>query len=202
MKKLAAGLVILSLSSAALPAAAQDSQKRYPKAWKQISGLVSGIENFEAAFIENEAAWQSLWKRHAKGAAKKAMPGVDFKKERLVAVFLGTRRTAGYRVALTVFSFPNKPEEVLVIYKEIKPEPRGFKAEMISHPFVIRKVSKSFKTACFEKDRHYSYPKPLKPGKAEVGEVRILPISTVLEKMKRVDGEVRAFRILSEGRGL
>lgn len=206
MKNIIAALLALSLGAAGLPASAQSEQTSYPKAWMQISGAKSGINNFETVFVDNKDDWEKLWKRHSAmpGGKAKAIPNVNFKKERLVAVFLGERYTLGYRVCLTVFVFPDKPDQLYVIYKEIKPESGRMHAQVMVQPFVVRKVSKNIQFAYFEADRHYTYPEQApKPGKTvESGEYRILPIGNVLERIEKVEGEIGRYRTLLEGRGL
>lgn len=219
MKNLLAGLLILSTAAAGVHA--QDDAAS-AKQWTRISGIRSAVVVFETAFIEKEADWTALWKRHAQGDSTKALPLVNWETEKIVAVFLGQRKTAGHRVSVTTFVFPNKPTEALVVYKEIKPDPNGINAQMMCSPYAFVKVPKKVTVAHFEKDRHYSYPKPEMHSKAETGRVGILPTHTqyegkgqaeegrvsilptfkLHEKMGKAEGTVRAYQALLESRGL
>src|SRR5688500_15387378 len=58
---------------------------------------MSNVEEARTAVASTEAEWSALWKSHA---SDKALPKVDFAKRSVVAVFLGTRPSAGYRVEI------------------------------------------------------------------------------------------------------
>ncbi len=59
---------------------------------------MSGVEVPRQAVVRNDQEWSALWQQHA-GA--KPLPKVDFSKRTVVAVFLGSRPSAGYSVEVS-----------------------------------------------------------------------------------------------------
>lgn len=68
--------------------------------------------------VRSVADWNARWKAHG-GAA--AAPDVDFARDMIVAVFLGTRPTGGFSVEIVG---ARREEDALVIqYVEQRPDP-------------------------------------------------------------------------------
>lgn len=121
-------LLILALASSAL---ASDS------GWRRLDGDRSRVTTPRAVVVGDEQAWAALWAEHAEADAP--APAVDFTKERVVAVFLGRRPSAGASVALDAAADPADPRAVIVTYSERR-DPTAFGATVISTPFAIQKV--------------------------------------------------------------
>jgi hypothetical protein len=92
----------------------------------------SQIEESREVVVRTAGEWSTLCKQHA-GAAR--LPPVDFTRSFAIAVFLGSRPTAGYRVEITRVE---KQEDALVVtYRELKPGADDMVAQMLTTPFHI-----------------------------------------------------------------
>ena len=56
---------------------------------------MSGIDTPQQTVARTAAEFEALWKKHAPG---QTVPTVDFTKQMVLAVFLGTRPTGGFSV--------------------------------------------------------------------------------------------------------
>jgi hypothetical protein len=83
------------------------------------------------------AEWSTLWSQHA---GDRARPAVDFSKEMVVAVFLGTRPTAGFSVE--VVSARQEGATLIVSYRESRPQPGAVAAQVLTSPFHFVAVPK------------------------------------------------------------
>ncbi|MFA5140809.1 MAG: protease complex subunit PrcB family protein [Elusimicrobiota bacterium] len=113
--------------------------------WSRLAGPLSGVRETRAVVVTDPAAWQRLWKEHAKPFGdSQPVPEVDFKKEMVVAVFLGERPTGGYSVAVEFLPSPAARGELLVRYKENKPSGGAELPSVMTQPFEFRKVPRSY----------------------------------------------------------
>jgi VWFA-related protein len=62
------------------------------------SNAMSGIDRGEQVVARTAAEWETLWRRHAAG---RPAPAVDFSRDMVVGVFLGSRPTGGFGVQIT-----------------------------------------------------------------------------------------------------
>jgi protease stability complex PrcB-like protein len=111
------------------------------------TGDRSQIISARQVVARTPAEWNELWRVH-----KPARPlaAVDFSKEMVVAVFLGTKPTAGYGV--TIVSAVEEGGAVRVKYRETSPPVDAITAQVITYPFQIVAVPKSAATeVTFEK---------------------------------------------------
>jgi monoamine oxidase len=76
------------------------------------------------------------------------VPPVDFSKQAVVAVFLGSRTTAGYSVSIERI----EPHEdgVRVVYQEGRPAPGDMTAQVMTSPFHIVATATFAGSASFE----------------------------------------------------
>ena len=96
------------------------------------SGGSSAIADAHQAVVRADTEWQALWKRHG---AREAAPAIDFSREMIAAVFLGTRPTGGYRVEITAL---RREADVLVIdILERRPPPGALVTQALTAPFHI-----------------------------------------------------------------
>lgn len=96
----------------------------------------SRIQTPRILLIDQPATWQKLWQEHA-GPQNKP-PAVDFQKERIIALFLGPRPSAGYRVEIEqVRSHEGYLE---VFYREIPPPRDQFVAQVLTYPACLVRV--------------------------------------------------------------
>src|SRR5437879_6017563 len=110
------------------------------------SGAASRIEEPRQVVIHTVAEWQALWKSHKPDSPA---PAVDFAQSAVVAVFLGSRPTAGFGVKITAIK--KDGDKAIVEYTEGKPRPDLMVAQVLTAPFVIVKVPKDIGTVEFTK---------------------------------------------------
>ncbi len=124
------------LATAPLPS----SQAQAPSGFNLLdSRSQSRIRAFRTQVVENSTDWQKLWQEHL-GQTGQA-PAVDFSKERIAAIFLGVRPTAGYSVA--VESVEVQAQQIFVRYREVKPRPDQFVATVLTAPACLIKLPKT-----------------------------------------------------------
>jgi hypothetical protein len=95
-------------------------------------GLDSQIDDARQVAVRSAMEWEKLWRLH--GGAR-ARPAVDFRKDMVVAVFLGSRPTAGYSVEIV----DTRPDgaSLIVQYRETRPAPGGIAAQVLTSPYHI-----------------------------------------------------------------
>jgi len=109
-------------------------------------GALSSVDDRLTASAHTEAEWTTLWKKHN---FDKPEPRVDFSKEMIVAVFMGSRPTAGFSVEIVAAA--ERDGKFVVTYKEGQPAPGGISAQVLTAPYHIAAVSKSSLPVTFEK---------------------------------------------------
>jgi hypothetical protein len=133
---------LLAVSLALLASAAQAS------GWDKLSGQDSAIKEPLKIVVKTQADWEALWKRHS-GGELKSLPAADFRREMIVAVFIGERKTAGTKVELEVLPDPMDKTKLVVFYRETPPSDDGFAADVVSRPYAILKVARGYKSVDF-----------------------------------------------------
>jgi hypothetical protein len=98
---------------------------------------MSQVEEFREAVARTDAEWKELWRQHA-GAAK--LPSVDLKTRTVVAVFLGTRSSAGY--AAEIVGIKESEGALIVEWGERRPKGDEVAAQVLTSPAVIASVPK------------------------------------------------------------
>jgi len=108
--------------------------------------MMSQIEDPKLAVARTPAEWAALWRQHAGNATA---PKVDLGTRTIVAVFLGSRPSAGYAVDITGTS---EAGGVLTVkWAERRPDPGDITAQMLTSPMVIATVPKFAGEIRFEK---------------------------------------------------
>ena len=95
-------------------------------------GSRSAIDQPKETTARTPAEWQALWKEHGPGDAA---PAVDFTKEMIAAVFLGTRPTGGY--AVEIRSMRRDGQTLVIEYTERRPGPDAIVTQALTSPFHI-----------------------------------------------------------------
>ena len=98
----------------------------------------SNVEEFRTAVAWKSGEWASLWRSHA-GMLKPA-PAVDLTKRTVVAVFLGSRPTAGYTVEIV--GTKQEGRTLVVEWREVRPKERMLLAQVLTSPAVIVSIPK------------------------------------------------------------
>jgi hypothetical protein len=99
-------------------------------------GAMSNIEEPRQAVVRSAAEWQALWKQHD---FQRPAPAVDFTKSIVVAVFLGTRPSAGFAVEITAVK--TEGGRAVVEYRERRPRGDAILAQVLTAPFHIVRVA-------------------------------------------------------------
>ncbi|HYM22126.1 MAG TPA: protease complex subunit PrcB family protein [Vicinamibacterales bacterium] len=110
-------------------------------------GDFSNIDAATQVVVRNDADWKALWRRHA---GDRAMPAVDFGKDMVVGVFMGSRPTAGYDIAIT--KTLEKDGTLWVWYRERMPARGVMLAQVLTFPFHLVAVPKTAGEVKFEKE--------------------------------------------------
>ena len=95
-------------------------------------GTHSNVDGPRQVVVRTAADWGALWKQHA---GERPMPAVDFAKEAVAAVFLGTRPTGGFGVELV--GAGEMAGAFVLQYRETKPAPDAITAQVITSPFLL-----------------------------------------------------------------
>jgi hypothetical protein len=111
-----------------------------------VTDAMSQIEDSKQAVARTPAEFEALWRLHAGTAA---MPKVDFGARTVVAVFLGTRNSAGYAVEIT--GTRQEKGALVVEWRERRPEPGLVAAQVITSPAHIASIPKFAGEIRFEK---------------------------------------------------
>lgn len=95
-------------------------------------GDLSRIEDSRDVVVRTAAEWSALWTQHA---GKGKPPAVDFTRSIVIAVFLGSRQTAGYAVEIT--RIEKDDAGLVVTCREQRPAAGDMVAQMLTSPFHI-----------------------------------------------------------------
>ena len=109
-------------------------------------GPMSAIDQPRQVTVRSAAEWGALWKENG---AKAALPAVDFSREMVVGVFVGTRPTAGYGVEI-VRAIGNS-STLVVEYVETAPSRDTITAQILTAPYHLAAIPKRDGTVTFKK---------------------------------------------------
>jgi hypothetical protein len=101
------------------------------------SGVQSDVERPREAVARTAAEWKALCADHAGG---RPCPQVDLTRSTVIAVFLGTRPSAGFSVVIT--RIDRDGDGLVVSYRERKPGPDEMSAQMITMPYQLVTVDR------------------------------------------------------------
>lgn len=100
-------------------------------------GVDSQIDSARQVSARTDAEWQTLWRQHA---GERARPTVDFSREVVVGVFLGSRPSAGF--AVEIAGVREDGSTLVVQYRETRPSPGALTAQVLTMPYHIVAVSR------------------------------------------------------------
>ena len=109
-------------------------------------GEQSNIDSARQVVVHTEVEWTKLWQQHSPDRQR---PTVDFAKDMIVGVFMGSRSSAGYNISI-VSTFA-KDGNVLVRYQESTPRPGTMTAQVLTFPYHLVAVPKAAGEVRFEK---------------------------------------------------
>jgi hypothetical protein len=100
-------------------------------------GATSDIDTARQVTLRSAGEWSALWKMHG-GAGDP--PSVDFSREMIVGVFMGSRSTAGYGVEIV--RAVASPTLLIVEYVETGPPRDALLAQVLTAPYHLAAVPK------------------------------------------------------------
>ena len=110
-------------------------------------GDQSNIDSAKQVLVRTDAEWTALWRQHSPDRPK---PKVDFSKEMVVGLFMGSRSNAGFSTAVTTTTAANGA--LIVKYTETIPAPGAITAQVLTFPYHLVAIPKSdAKDVKFEK---------------------------------------------------
>lgn len=109
-------------------------------------GSQSNIDAARQVVIRTAAEWTAFWRTHN---FDKPAPQLDFDNEMAVGVFMGSRPTSGYSVAIT--GVAEHDGALVVTYTESSPRPGAMAAQVLTFPYHIVAVPKRAGNVTFEK---------------------------------------------------
>lgn len=103
--------------------------------WRTLSrGLTSGLQEPRRLVLRDEAAYLRVWAEHAADVNRPALPpNVDFSREMVVLLALGTRPTGGYLVEVVDVELRGRTLRVLVAERE--PQPGSLQIQQLTQPY-------------------------------------------------------------------
>jgi hypothetical protein len=101
-------------------------------------GDQSNVDDAKQVLVRTEAEWTKLWQQHNPDRPR---PVVDFSKEMIVGVFMGSRPTAGF--STSVVSAVAANGALLVRYSETMPAPRTMAAQILTFPYHLVAIPKA-----------------------------------------------------------
>jgi hypothetical protein len=102
-----------------------------------VTDSMSQIEMPKQVAARTPAEWTALWRQHGGDGAA---PRVDFGTRMVVAVFLGTKSSAGHAVEIT--GTRQDKGALIVEWRERRPEPGMVSAQVITSPAHIASIPK------------------------------------------------------------
>jgi hypothetical protein len=109
-------------------------------------GDQSNVDDARQAVARTAAEWDTLWRQHS---PDRMQPRVDFSKEIVVGVFLGSRPSAGFGIAIV--GAEAEQGGLTVRFRETRPAPGGMTAQVITSPYHLAAVPRQSGTVKFER---------------------------------------------------
>ena len=107
-------------------------------------GDVSGQQTSKQVTVRTDAEWKALWKDHSPAAK---MPAVDFSKDMVVGIFLGSKPSAGHDVEIVGVRM--QEQDLVVEYVQKQPGRGTMAAQMLTEPYHLVTVPKHAGTIRF-----------------------------------------------------
>ena len=132
----------LALLAVVLASASMSAQT--PSFTSLVKGNMSEQQLARQVTVRTAAEWKALWKEHAPTAK---MPDVDFSKDMVVGIFLGSKPTEGYDVEIVGVRAEGK--DVVVEYVQKEPGRGTLTAQILTEPFHLVTAPKHAGTVRF-----------------------------------------------------
>jgi hypothetical protein len=130
-----------------LAGAAMSAQAGPPPSRTIEKGDQSNIDAAKQVLVRTDAEWTALWRQHSPDRPK---PKVDFSKEMVIGLFMGSRSNAGFSTAVTTTTAANGA--LIVKYTETIPAQGAITAQILTFPYHLVAIPRSdVKDVKFEK---------------------------------------------------
>ncbi|MGE0448006.1 MAG: protease complex subunit PrcB family protein [Vicinamibacterales bacterium] len=100
-------------------------------------GHQSLVEDRREEVVRTPETWTTIWHEHSLADP----PAIDFQREQVAAIFLGTRMSAGYSVEIVGVS--RAGDGAVLRYRERRPPPDAVAAQVLTFPYCIVAVPAS-----------------------------------------------------------
>ena len=121
-------------------------QALIPPARSLDRGVQSEVGAARQVTVRDREAWTTLWRAHG---SSRPLPDVDFSREIVVGVFLGSRPTAGF--AVEIVGYREAGNDVVVQYRETSPAADAITAQVIVSPYHLVAIPRRSGNVTFEK---------------------------------------------------
>lgn len=132
----------LALSLFALTIAVMSAQT--PSFTTLAKGDASGQQEAKQVTIRTAAEWNALWKEHS---PTQKVPAVDFAKNMVVGIFLGSKPSTGHEVEIV--NVRTESNDLIVEYVQKQPGRGTMAAQILTEPFHLVTVAKHAGTVRF-----------------------------------------------------
>ena len=109
-------------------------------------GAESRVDVQRQVTVRDAAEWTSLWHAHAWDRPE---PAINFSREMVVGVFMGSRPTAGF--AVEIVGYRVSAADVVVQYRETMPDRGALTAQVLVSPYHLVAIPRRTGTVTFEK---------------------------------------------------
>jgi len=109
-------------------------------------GEMSFVDSMRQVTARTEGEWSAIWRQHA---ANRPQPAMDFPREMVVGIFLGSRPTAGSGVEIV--GTREEQSGLLVQYRETRPGRGEAAAQVVTSPYHLAAIPTHSGTIRFEK---------------------------------------------------
>jgi hypothetical protein len=113
------------------------AQTPAPSFTEVAKGNASNQQDARQVTVRTAAEWTALWKEHAPTAK---MPTVDFAKNMVVGIFLGTKPSDGHHVEIVGVRTQDK--DLIVEYVQRQPGRGTMAAQILTEPYHLVAVAK------------------------------------------------------------
>ena len=102
--------------------------------------------------VKDQKGWEEVWSSmEGNVQPKPETPKVDFEKNRVIAVFMGMRRSGGYTVKITNIE---EKDKLVVTVKESGPPPDAMVTMALTSPFHVVVIPRSDKAVEFVNEKN------------------------------------------------
>jgi hypothetical protein len=108
-------------------------------------GAESAVESPRQVTVRTPSEWAALWRAHA---GERPLPQVDFTRDMVVGVFLGTRPTGGF--AVEIVGTRQDHGSLVVEYRETRPGRDQITAQVITAPYHLVRIPRVAGGVTFE----------------------------------------------------